>query len=680
MARPDELSTQPPGPPATAAPEDQERAAARRRSEARERAPSTGAAGDDARAPERGAHTGRARADVAARAFAALAENVRDYAVFLLDPDGVITFWGEGARLVKWWTKDEAEGAHLRLLYPPGGSNDGTAEAHLVEAAERGEYSGEGHRVRSDGSTFWAGVTLTALWDDDGTLLGFAKVTRDLTARRAADALLQAAAESAERARADAVAASAAKSGFLATMSHEIRTPINAVIGYHELLALELDGPLTAGQRGHLARASASARHLLGLVSEVLDFSRLEAEQVSLRHSVLRLGDVVAAALDLVAPQARARGLDLADAVSGAAAGLAAWGDEARVRQVLVNLLANAIKFTAAEGAARAAAGAGGDWTGRITVSAGTATRASPDAQLVGDGPWVYVRVEDTGSGIPAERLQAIFEAFVQADMALTRRHGGTGLGLTISRRLARLMGGDVTVRSEVGLGSTFVLWLPAAPVESLQPGGVEGHGSGGEAPARVGTARAAPDTRDAAGDVGGPPDRGPLRAVADALLGDLERVLHAYVARMRSDPATPSARRVAESEVEDHLATFLADLANALHHLEAARGAGDVPAGEPTAALRDSTVLQHVVAERHGAQRARLGWSEQEVRREFVILNEELADAVRRRAPALVAAPDADAGARAAERAFEVLEQFVAVAERVSLASYQRAVAEVGR
>jgi PAS domain S-box-containing protein len=120
----------------------------------------------------------RAAAEMPA-AFALLADNVRDYAVFLLDPDGRITFWGEGARLMKWWSKPQAQGAHLRLLYPDGGSEDGTAESHLQTAVERGEYTGEGHRVRSDGSTFWAAVTLTALRDRQDQLLGFAKVTRD---------------------------------------------------------------------------------------------------------------------------------------------------------------------------------------------------------------------------------------------------------------------------------------------------------------------------------------------------------------------------------------------------------------------------------------------------------------------------------------------------------------------
>ena len=465
-----ETSTEP-STSAGLAPEEREREAARRRGVERERERAAG------REPGRDVHSGQAPAGVAARAFAALAENVRDYAIFLLDPRGVITFWGEGARLIKWWTKAEAEGAHLQLLYPAGGSGDGTAEEHLIHAAEHGEYTGEGERVRGDGSTFWGGITLTALYDDDGALLGFAKTTRDLTARRAADELLQAAADSAEIARREAVAASTAKSGFLATMSHEIRTPINAVIGYLELLDLEIEGTLSPGQRNHLSRARASARHLLDLVSEVLDFSRIEAEQLRVGHDVFRIGDAVTAALELIRPQARLRGIELADERSGYASGVASWGDETRVRQILVNLLANAVKFTEPRDGR----------PGRITVSVGAAMQAVPEAELAGGGPWVFVRIEDTGSGVPADRIESIFEAFVQADMTLTREHGGTGLGLAISRRLARLMGGDVTVRSEEGVGSTFILWLPAAPVESMQAGGLPGHGPGSEgSPTRV--------------------------------------------------------------------------------------------------------------------------------------------------------------------------------------------------
>ena len=179
----------------TLSPEDAERERARLRGLARARARAAGEP-DPANAGTR-----RASSGILERAFTALSDNVREYAIFLMDPDGVITYWGEGARLIKWWSKDEAEGAHLRLLYPGGGSDDGTAEEHLRAAAAQGEYSGEGRRVRAGGATFWAGVTLTALRSDAGDLLGFAKVTRDLTARRAADSLLQAAATAAEEAR-----------------------------------------------------------------------------------------------------------------------------------------------------------------------------------------------------------------------------------------------------------------------------------------------------------------------------------------------------------------------------------------------------------------------------------------------------------------------------------------------
>ena len=586
------------------------------------------------------------------RFFAALADNVRDYAIFLVNTEGLITYWGEGARVIKWWSKDEAEGAHLRLLYPAGGSEDGTAEEHLGQAAARGEYTGEGTRVRNDGSTFWAGVTLTALRDDAGVLLGYAKVMRDLTARRAGEVLLQSAAEASESARRAAVAANAAKSGFLATMSHEIRTPINAVIGYLELLNLEIEGPLNPAQLRHVGRASASARHLLTLVTEVLDFSRIEADRVTLASTTVRVGDAVAGALAILTPEARARGVQLTDAVSGFAAGLSVVGDEARLRQIVINLLGNAVKFTAPHG----------DEPGRIVVSAGTASAPSGDARVVGPGPWVYIRVEDTGSGIPADRIEAIFEPFVQADMSLTRAQGGTGLGLAISRRLARLMGGDITARSEVGVGSTFFLWLTAAPAES------HATAVAGEAP----VTRAPELDRPGAANVrDGAQAARPLLAVANALLGEIERVLHGYAARLRSDPATPTARTSTDAQLEDHFASFLADMAATMQSMDPQ---GEEPVGEPAASLRDGSAIQRVVADRHGAQRARLGWSEQEVRREFTILREEIVAAVRRRGLAHVNGSSPENRRAEIERALEILTEFVAVAERLSLDAYRRA------
>ena len=438
--------------------ETQERETAWRRGRLR-----TGASGEVTREPRaRGA--GLARGGVAMRLFAALAENVRDYAIFLMDPDGIVTYWGEGARLMKWWTRDELEGVHLRAMYLDGGSEDGTAEGHLRKAAEWGEYTGEGQRIRSDGSTFWAGVSLTALRETDGTLLGFAKVTRDLTARHAAEAVLEAASAAAETLRVGQEA-NRSKGEFLTTLSHEIRTPVNAILGYADLLEMETAGSLTEEQRVHVERIRAGGAHLLSLVNDTLDLSRIEADRMPMAETTEQIGPVVQSALVLVEPQAKAKELRMTNEVSGFAAETPYRGDEERVRQILVNLLGNAVKFTPRGG--------------RITLSAGTAEQASPSAEMDGPGPWAWIRVEDTGPGIPPERLAVIFEPFEQVDMS-GGQHGGSGLGITISRRMARLMGGDLTVRSEVGRGSSFFLWLPAmSPVAVATPEGAPGTSRG---------------------------------------------------------------------------------------------------------------------------------------------------------------------------------------------------------
>jgi PAS domain S-box-containing protein len=438
--------------------EAQERDAARRRGEARQhaRAAARAAAREAAEAPAPRVERRAFRA--AERAFQALSENVRDYAVFLLDADGIITYWGEGARLMKWWTRDEAVGAHLRLLYPDGGAEDGSAEDHLVAAAEHGESVSEGRRVRSDGSVFWAGATLTALRDVDGTLLGFAKVTRDLTARRAADAALVAAAE-AERGRAAAEAVSAAKSEFVATMSHEVRTPITAVLGYADLLADGIGGPLTEEQRSYVERLRLSARHLHGLVEAVLDLSRIDADPAPVEQG-RRAGGRRRRG------RARAGGAAGAPARPGARGGPPDAGGGAFVLGRRGTRAADPREPARQRGEVHPAAGRGAGPGHRERRGGDPARRRRPPP---GAGPWVYVRVEDTGPGIRAEQLSAIFDPFMQVGRPGDR---GAGLGLTISRRLARGMGGEISVESVVGVGSAFVVWLPEAPLASLRTGG----------------------------------------------------------------------------------------------------------------------------------------------------------------------------------------------------------------
>ncbi len=374
--------------------------------------------------------------------YTLVAQNVRDYAIFLTDADGIIRCWGESARLMKWWTRQQAEGGHLRFLYKDGGSEDGSAEEHLRIAADKGEYNGEGHRVRSDGSMFWAYVTLTALRDEQGRLVGFSKVTRDFTARRSAEAVRREAVGSADVQ--GLLHQVDEQRRLLAMISHEVRAPLNALLGYAAMLERQVGG--SERQPVHLEGLKRAGQHLLGITADLLDLSRSNAATLSVSPAVNRIGAAVEEALADLESGADVAGITLTNAVSGGPGDLPYWADAARVRQIVINLVSNAIKFTAAGGT--------------VTISAGAADTVS-GATLTGGGPWIYVRVEDTGRGIPPERLDAIFEPYQQSDAS--DRHRGTGLGLSISRQLARAMGGDLTAKGEVGVGSTFTVWLPMA-------------------------------------------------------------------------------------------------------------------------------------------------------------------------------------------------------------------------
>ncbi len=253
----------------------------------------------------------------------------------------------------------------------------------------------------------------------------------------AANAALAARTEEAERARAEAEHANRAKSEFLAVMSHELRTPLNAIAGYVQLLEMELHGPITGAQREALARIDRSQGHLQRLINDVLNLARIEAGRVQYAAHDVLLADAVAAVRPMIEPQVAAKGLAFEVRV---APDLAARADREKVQQILLNLLTNAIKFTP-----------GG---GRVTVD--TARRAEVSNT-------VFVRVSDTGIGVPADKLEAVFEPFMQVDASHTRGAEGSGLGLAISRDFARGMGGDLRVRSAYGQGSTFTLSLPAA-------------------------------------------------------------------------------------------------------------------------------------------------------------------------------------------------------------------------
>jgi signal transduction histidine kinase len=256
---------------------------------------------------------------------------------------------------------------------------------------------------------------------------------------------LQDAIHEADLASTEAMEASRAKSEFLATISHEIRTPINAVVGYTDLMDMELPGPLTEQQREYVARIRLSGEHLISLVNDVLDFAKIESGQMRVQREARRIGPDLEAAAAMLDATARAKRISL---VVRSGPRLSYLGDSQRVQQIVLNLLSNALKFTE-EG-------------GRVELSADQRqSRAVGESEA--SSTWTCVAVADTGVGIPHDMHEQIFQPFEQGAAGYTRTHGGAGLGLAISRSLARMMGGDITVESEPGRGSTFTLWLPQA-------------------------------------------------------------------------------------------------------------------------------------------------------------------------------------------------------------------------
>jgi PAS domain S-box-containing protein len=422
-----------------------------------------------------------------------LIEGVRDYAIFALDATGHIRTWNPGAQHLKGYTADEIIGRHFSVFYPEEDMAWDKPSYELKEATRVGRFEDEGWRLRKDGSRFWANVVITALRDSKGRLVGFGKVTRDLTDRRKreeqarelaaesaarlvaeqrraeveqlntqleqqaleleqqieeAQALteelemsnvqLQEATEVAERAQREAMAANTAKSQFLAAMSHELRTPLNAIAGYLELIETGVYGPVTEAQHRALRRAQRSEQHLLSLINDVLNFAKLEAGRIEYHLEDLPLDEVVSQMMPMIEPQLAARGITHDAHV---APGIMVRADRDKLQQVLLNLLSNAAKFT--------------ESGGRVTVETVACDAMPPDG--------VCLEVTDTGCGIPADKLEEIFDPFVQVHRKLTRVTEGSGLGLAISRDLARGMGGDLRVRSIEGEGATFMLLLHKA-------------------------------------------------------------------------------------------------------------------------------------------------------------------------------------------------------------------------
>jgi PAS domain S-box-containing protein len=356
--------------------------------------------------------------------FRMLIESVRDYAIFMLDPKGRIVTWNTGAERLKGYSLSDIIGRHFSVFYPPEDVNAGKCEMELEHAARDGRFEDEGWRVRKDGSAFWANVVISAVRNDSGQLVGFSKVTRDLTERKRA--------EDERAARLAAEHANRVKDEFLAVLGHELRNPLAPIATALQLMKLR-GGNNTTKEQQVIER---QLGYMMRLVDDLLDVSRIVQGKVEIKKQRLDLRETIARAIEIASPVVEQRSHHLELAIPSVL--LPVHGDDARLTQVFANLLVNAAKYT--------------DPGGNIVIAV-----HELDRELVID-------VRDNGIGIEPALLGQVFDLWVQGYRGAERRRGGLGIGLTLVRTLVDLHGGKVEARSEgLGHGSTFRVRLPRA-------------------------------------------------------------------------------------------------------------------------------------------------------------------------------------------------------------------------
>jgi PAS domain S-box-containing protein len=365
--------------------------------------------------------------------------SVKDLAIFMLDPDGNVATWNLGAEHINGYLAGEIIGRHMSCFYPEEDVQSGKPDQELTTALKNGHVDDEGWRIRKDGSRFWAQLIITPLMDENGTLRGFSKVVRDITERKQAqDAIgqlnsdLETANEELQLRNREVERATQLKSQFLASMSHELRTPLNAIVGFSDLLDEKVAGDLNEKQSRFVGHIKTGSRHLLQLINDILDLSKIESGPMDLRPEDFYVGDVLPEVLSSIRPLAMIKRIEVTQEIEGL---LAVSADRLRFKQILYNLLSNGIKFTPEHGKLR--------------------------IEGFSDGTFSRIIVSDTGIGIQPEDQKLVFEEFRQAGESTSGLKEGTGLGLAITRRLVQQHGGQLWLESEPGKGSRFSFTLP---------------------------------------------------------------------------------------------------------------------------------------------------------------------------------------------------------------------------
>jgi len=362
-----------------------------------------------------------------------LVDSVQDYAIFFMDADGYIQTWNKGAQKNKGYTAVEIVGKHFSIFYPQKDKDNRKPERELEYARKHGRVEDEGWRLRKDGSKFWANVVITSLYDNDGTLIGFAKVTRDLTQRKEQEDELRKTNELLKKQQLDLQLLNASKDDFISLASHQLRTPATGVKQYVGMLIEGFSGNLEKGQQSLLEKAYESNERQLRIISDLLKVAQVDAGKIIPLKTMTDLDELVSSIIAEQADTFKKRHQTIN--YQTPAKTVEAKFDSNLIRMVLENIINNASKYSH--------------------------ENTSVSVTLKDTGTTVQIIVKDEGVGILKADIPRLFEKFSRLDNDLSTQVGGSGLGLYWAKKIVDLHGGTITMTSLPGDGTTFSIELP---------------------------------------------------------------------------------------------------------------------------------------------------------------------------------------------------------------------------